>query len=175
MPRFKVSNLPEKTHMMHDAESRWRQQSWQNSLNNHAKELEELLTIIDLYGLWKNRWPRNDATKILSNEIYTDAYMSIHLACYGLYKNAYMSLRSQFETALRLAYFSEHSLEFKLWESGDEKWIQLLLKGSDVWGQEFKYFLFVPEIKDLENRVPQNLRLITGDGKLKTVHSKLSQ
>ena len=118
---------------------RWRQQSWQNSLNNHAKELEELLTIIDLYGLWKNRWPRNDATKILSNEIYTDAYMSIHLACYGLYKNAYMSLRSQFETALRLAYFSEHSLDLNF--------------GSPVMRNGFNYSLKVPMFGDKSSNI----------------------
>jgi hypothetical protein len=176
MARFKISDLPDRTHSMHDIESKWRQKSWRDSLKNQYGNLEDLLSLIDLYGIWKNRLPRNDATRFLANEIYSDAYMSIHLACYGLYKNAYMSLRSQFETAMRLIYFSDHPLEFKLWETGDENWIKDLVKGSDVWGEGFKYFLFIPEVNSLETNSPVKPKLIKGDNpKLKSVYSKLSK
>lgn len=177
MPRFKVSNLPEKTRFMHETQTKWRKKNWENTLKHHSNDLENLMSLIELFDIWKNRLPRNDATKSLSREIYSDAYFSIDLACFGLYKNAYMSLRSQFETAMRLIYFSNHPIEYKLWQSGDEKWIGQLLKSSDVWGQNFKYFIFIPEVGRLEEISPSPLKLISNSSnpKLKVVYSKLSK
>ena len=123
MPRLKITDLPENTKIMHEIQRGWRNKNWENSLRNHSNDLEDLLSLIALFDYWTNSLPTDDATGLLSKEIYTDAYFSIHLACFGLYKNAYMSLRSQFETAMRLIYFSNHPLEFKLWQNGDEKWI----------------------------------------------------
>lgn len=177
MPIFKISDLPDKTKTMHYTQARWRKKNWNDSLKNHSNDLEELLSLIELFDIWKNRLPKNEAIKYLSREIYADAYISIHLACFGLYKNGYMSLRSQFETAMRLIYFSTHPLEFKLWMSGDEKWIKDLLKGPDVWGYEFTYFAFIPEIEKLENLSPKKLRLISKSDtpKLRDIYSKLSK
>jgi len=179
MPSFIVSNLPEKTRFMHETQTKWRKKNWESTLKNHSNDLETLLSVIDLFDIWKNRLPRKDVTRSLSREIYTDAYYSIHLACFGLYKNAYISLRSQFETAMRLIYFSNHPVEYELWQSGNEKWRGDLLKGSDVWGQNFKYFVYVPEIGELEGRISSqndNLWLTKGNSpKLKEIYSKLSK
>jgi hypothetical protein len=177
MPSFRIADLPDKTKTMHQTEARWRKKNWNDSLKNHGNDLEELLSLIQLFDVWKNRLPRNnEAIKCLSREIYTDGYMSIHLACFGLYKSSYMSLRSQFETAMRLIYFATHPLEFKLWIGGDEKWIGGLLKGRDVWGESFKYFVFIPEIAQLEASPNNNLWLTKGDSpKLRETHSKLSK
>jgi hypothetical protein len=178
MPSFKVSNLPEKTRVMHETQTKWRKKNWEDTLKNHSNDLENLISLIGLFDIWKNRLPRKDVTRSLSREIYTDAYFSIHLACFGLYKNAYMSLRSQFETAMRLIYFSNHPVEYKLWQSGDEKWMGDLLKGSDVWGQSFKYFIYIPEISELEERISHkdNLWLTKGDSpKLREIYGKLSK
>jgi hypothetical protein len=176
MPIFKVADLPENTQSMHNAQTRWRNKNWKDSLKNHGNELEDLLSIIALYDFWKNRLPKNNATKTLFKEIYADAYMSIHLSCFGLYKNSYMSLRSEFETALRLIYFSVHPFEYDLWQSGDEKWRTDLLRGSDVWGEGFKYFAYIPKFVQLENDLPDNLRLLKGNTpKLRGVYSTLSK
>ena len=137
MPNFKISDLPEKTKSMHNAQSRWRNKNWQESLHNNNTAIEDLLTLISQYDFWKNRLPRNEATKKLLRETISDAYFSIHLSSLGLYKYAYMSLRSQFETAMRLIFFSNHPLEFELWQSGNEKWVKKLLRGSDVWEKDF--------------------------------------
>lgn len=177
MPSFKVSDLPEKTRIMHETQTKWRKKNWEDTLKNHSSDLENLMSLIELFDIWKNRLPRKDVTRSLSREIYTDAYYSIHLACLGLYKNAYMSLRSQFETAMRLIYFSNHPVEYELWQGGEEKWMGDLLKGSDVWGQNFKYFIYIPEINELERRITQNdLWLTKGNSpKLREIYSKLSK
>jgi hypothetical protein len=177
MPIFKVVDLLENTQSMHRAQTRWRNKNWKDSLKNHSDEIEDLLSIIALYDFWKNRLPKNSATKSLFKEIYSDAYMSIHLSCFGLYKNAYMSLRSEFETAMRLIYFSTHPLEFELWQNGNEKWITDLHRSSDVWGQNFKYFAYIPKFVQLEESLPGNLRLVikNENPKLREVYSTLSK
>lgn len=176
MPTFKKADLPEKTQIMHSSQNRWRKKNWEDSLKNKSNDLETLLSLIEVFDIWKNRLPKDDATKSLSREIFADAYISIHLSSFALYKNAYMSLRSQLETALRLIYFSAHPLEYKLWLDGDEKWIGDLLKSSDVWGINFKYFMYIPEVNKLENTLPQNLRLINHNAaKLRDVYGKLSK
>jgi len=176
MPIFRFSDLPDNTRSMHEAQRRWRHKNWRDSLKNHQNELEESLTIIALFDFWKNLLPKDNATKSLFKEIYADAYMSIHLSCFGLYKNSYMSLRSEFETAMRLIYFSIHPFEFELWKSGDEKWRVDLLKGTDVWGQDFKYFVYIPKFVQLENDLPEGLRLIKGNSpKLREAYSTLSK
>ncbi|SRR6266498_748004 len=175
MPTFKIADLPDKTKTLHTTQNRWRKKNWEDTLKNEANDLEDLLSLIDVFDIWKNRLPKDDATKSLSREIFADAYMSIHLACFGLYKNAYMSLRSQLETAMRLIYFSSHLMEYKLWQDGDEKWIGELLKGSDVWGQNFKYFMYISEVNQLEEKLQQGLKLINGSAKIKEIHGKLSK
>ena len=177
MPTFKISNLPDRTKTMHYTHVRWRKKNWNDSLKNHNQDIEDLLAQLELFDIWKNRLPKNEAIKYLMREIYTDAYMSINLACVSLYKNSYMTLRSQFETAMRLIYFSNHPFEFSLWQSGDEKWTLELLRGSDVWGNNFKYFSFIAEVSKLEDIAPTDLRLIsrTDTPRLKEVYSKLSK
>jgi hypothetical protein len=173
MPKLIIAELPDKTRIMHT--TRWRKKNWEDTLRNEANDLDALLSIIEVFDIWINRLPKNDATKSLSREIFADAFMSVHLACFGLYKNAYMSLRSELETAMRLIYFSRHSLEYELWQNGDEKWIHDLLKGSDVWGESFKYFLYISEVNQLEGSIQQNLKLVNGSARLKEIYSRLSK
>jgi hypothetical protein len=177
MPAFIVGDLPENTQSMHRTQARWRNRNWKDSLKNHSGEIERLLTIITLFDFWKNRLPKDNATKSLFKEIYADANMSIHLSCFGLYKNSYMSLRSEFETALRLIYFSNHPFEFELWQNGDEKWAEELLRTRDVWGQGFRYFAYIPKFVQLEDSLPAHLRLILKSDKprLREVYSTLSK
>jgi hypothetical protein len=176
MANFRINNLSEKTRIMHDTQMRWREKNWKESLKKNNFEIEKLLSLIELFDIWKNRLQRNEAIRLLSREIYTDAYFSIHLSCFGLYKYAHMSLRSVFETTLRLIYFSNHQLELEWWQSGEEKWIGDLLKGMDVWGQNFKYFAYIPQIKIFEENCPPDKWLLKGDNpKLKVIYSKLSK
>lgn len=162
---------------MHIAQTRWRKKIWEDTLRNHPTDIEHLLSLIELFDIWKNRLPRIDVTRYLMKELYMDAYFSIHQSCFGLYKYAHMSLRSQFETTLRLMYFVNHPIEYELWKTGNEKWMGDLLKGSDVWGQSFKYFFHIENITELENRITQNdLWLTKGNNPtLRRIYSKLSK
>jgi len=176
MLRFNVNSLPGRTKNMHKTQSLWRKRNWQRTLKEHHSEIETSLNLIEFFDYWNTKLTHDEVTKTLSKEIYSDSYLSIHFACFGLYKYAHMSLRSEFETALRLIYFSNHPLEFAWWQSGNEKWTRDLLKGSDVWGQDFKYFNHIPEIISFESNCPQNKRLLGGnEPQLKKIYSILSK
>jgi len=176
MVRFNPKALPDKTKNMHETQRSWRGKNWRKSLKEHHNGIEEILSLLELFDFWKNRLTRDELTKYLSREIYSDGYLSVHFSCFGLYKYAYMSLRSEFETTLRLIYFSSHQLEFSWWQEGDEKWIRDLLKGTDVWGQNFKYFGYIPEMKIFEESCEQDKGFLKGNKpRLRETYSKLSK
>jgi len=62
MSRFKISDLPENTRMMHETQRGWRNKNWRDSLRNHSNDLEDLLSLIALFDYWATRLPSNDAT-----------------------------------------------------------------------------------------------------------------
>jgi len=174
--RFSIDSLSERTKVMHETQAKWRDKNWKNTLKDNDAKVEELLEKIELLDIWRNRLPNIEVVKTLMREIYMDAYVSIHFSCFGLYKSAYMCLRSEFETVLRLIYFSHHHIEYQWWRAGDEKWIKDLLRGSDVWGREYAYFKHIEQIKkfdDLNTR--ENQKLFGNKGKLKAIYSTLSK
>lgn len=174
--RFNLNNLSDRTKIMHETQAKWRDKNWKNALKNNDSKIEELLEKIELLDIWRSGLPNNEVVKSLMREIYMDAYVSIHFSCFGLYKSAYMCLRSEFETILRLIYFSNHPVEFKWWKDGNEKWIRDLLKGSDVWGNQYSYLRHINEIKSFDelNTMP-NEKFFGDNGKLKLIYSTLSK
>lgn len=175
MNRFNINKLSERTRIMHETQAKWIYKNWKKTLKEHNSEIEELLEKIELFNIWRNRLNNTLVLKTLMREMYMDAYISIHFSCFGLYKFAYMCLRSEFETALRLIYFSDHRIEFEWWQNGDEKWIRELLKGTDVYGQDFKYLGFLEKIKKFEQNCTQDERLLGKQGKVKDIYKKLSK
>lgn len=63
MPRIYHANLLENTRVMYDTELRWRSKTWKESLKNHDMQLDELWSLIAVFDSWKNRLPKNEATK----------------------------------------------------------------------------------------------------------------
>lgn len=178
MANVDTSNFGEHLQFMYDAEARWRDENWRTTISEHSSDIDQMLSIIETFDKWIDCLPsENEAKNLLGREIYTDANLSIHLACFGLYKASYMSLRSQLETAMRLIYFLDHPREFNLWHAGDIQWIKELLAGSDVWGREYKYFKLFPGINRFEQdgAAPKELWLIRGNSNLREIYHQLSR
>jgi hypothetical protein len=96
--------------------------------------------------------------------------MAVHFACTGLYKYAYICLRAQLETSLRLVYFSAHSVEFKWWLDGNE-WYRSGLQ-KDVWGEGYSYFTNLDLIKKFDKDKELFVRIKNSYSRLsKYVHS----
>lgn len=153
-------DLPELTKAMHESQERWRSETWNQTLSNHREEIEKILQKMSIFDIWSNILQDDRVAKILIPEIFMDAYVSIHFAGYGLYKYAYVCLRSELETTLRLVFFSTHEVEFKWWSEGNE-WYKESVAG-DVWGRGYVYFEQLYTIKKFEKSCDSNRKLFGG-------------
>lgn len=174
MPTFQIKGLPSETKRLHESQNIWRRKNWEKTLAEHKDDIEKMIQELNLFDIWSNKLQYVVAAKILIPEIFMDAYISIHFACYGLYKYANMSLRSELETALRLIFFSKHEVEFNWWLEGDE-WYRERQNYPDVWGRNYIYFQQLKPIKDFENKCETHMKLFAGDANISKVYKKLSK
>lgn len=86
---------------------------------------------------------------------------------YGMYRQAYSSLRLAFELGLGAIHFSVHKLEHNEWINGnnDIKWSKLIDEDNGVISERFSNAFF-PELKDLMKDY---------NNKSKSVYRKLSE
>jgi hypothetical protein len=145
---------------MHESQKKWRNENWNETMREHKNEVEKLLQKISIFDIWSNVLQDDEVAKTLIPEIFMDAYVSVHLAGYGLYKYAHVCLRSELETTLRLVFFSTHKVEFKWWAEGNE-WYKENVTG-DVWGRGFLYFEQLDNVKKFEKSCDANRKLFGG-------------
>jgi len=167
---MKISELPTLTKAMFNSQKKWSKNNWNSALEKHCSDTENLLEKINIFDIWSNALQDSEPTKKLIPEIFVDAYIAIHFACMGLYKYAYVCLRSQLETGLRLVYFSAHSIEFRWWLDGNE-WYRSGLQ-KDVWGEGYNYFANLEFIKKFDKELGKNKTLFAS---VKNSYSKLSR
>ncbi|MAT56648.1 MAG: hypothetical protein CMF23_01595 [Ignavibacteriae bacterium] len=55
----------------------------------------------------------------LFGELHEDTNASLYLAMFGLYRTAYMHLRSLIELSIQLIFFYQHEVEYEQWEEGN--------------------------------------------------------
>ena len=142
---------PESRHMF-ETFNRWCQTNWESTLINHDIEIKNLFHKSEIFDKWSNILLSRVIPSKLSPEIYIDCFMSIHFACMGLYKYAYMSLRSELENVLRLIYFSTHPTEYNWWIKGEFN------PQRNVWS-DWQYFdkLEYVKIFNKKNQVGESL------------------
>lgn len=152
-----VKKLPKLTKTMRKSEEKWRNNNWNKTIEKHTIEIEGMLARLSVLDIWSNALQKNETAKILIPEIFMDGYVSIHFACYGLYKYAHICLRSELETTLRLIYFSTHEVEFEWWSDGSE-WFREN-GGGDVWGRGYRYFKQLETIKGFDKECGPRAKL----------------
>jgi len=142
MKKFDINKLTEKVKGIYEAQIKWNEKCWRDSLAENGKKIEILLHNLELFDVWERSL--KSKFKVVNSkftpEILMDGYISVHLSCTGLYKQAHASMRLQLESVLRLIYFSQHPIEFGWWIDEDD-----YFKKRDVWADGFHYF------KKLEN------------------------
>jgi len=138
MPRFTVKGLGTETKSIYQHQLTWGRNNWHESLTQHATEIEQLMNKLSTLEIWNSKLQSSPAAKELIPEIWMDNYVSITLACIGLYKHATMSLRSSLETGLRLVYFFQHPIEYSWWKKGSR--FGQDRERHDVWGPSYEYF-----------------------------------
>lgn len=173
MSEDRILDLLPNTRTMYESQEKWRTKASEDTLSSHKDEIENLLEKANLFDIWSNSLQGSEAARRLIPEIFMDGYMSIHFACYGLYKYANTCLRSQLETALRLIYFSTHPVEFDWW-CKENKWYRSGLKNRDVWGEGYEYFKQLEYVKKFEGTCRTDQRLFTEGSKVNRIYDRLS-
>ncbi len=174
MPIFKVKDLPELTKSIHQGQARWRVKNWKKTLSTHGSELDDLLKKISVFSKWRNKLQQSVAAKKLFPEIFIDAFSSVHLACFGLYKYANMCLRSELETTLRLIFFSTHLVEFNWWLKDKYVFRDIYSQANDVWGPGYIYFKNLDNVQKFEIGCENGKQLFSEGSKLKKMYGTLS-
>lgn len=77
---------------------------------------------------------------LVMKEVCHDLISSVYMASNGMYRNAYICLRSAIELALAVLYFLDHNFDFLLWQQNqyDVKWA--VLKDREQGVLSNKYF-----------------------------------
>ncbi len=82
----------------------------------------------------------DERIRLVMKEVCHDLISSVYMASNGMYRNAYICLRSAIELALCVLYFLDHNYDFLLWQQNqyDVKWAILNNKEQGVLSN--KYF-----------------------------------
>jgi len=129
---------------IHDLFCRWSEINWNETIDQKPAEVSNVVEVTEVFDFWASKLSNSPVGKKLFPEIFMDCNMSINFACMGLYKYAYMSLRSELETALRLIYFEKHPVEYDWWTNGIE--IDGITSRRHVWGDNYKYFRYLDSV-----------------------------
>lgn len=72
--------------------------------------------------------------QLVIQEVYHDLLSSVYMAANGMYRNAYICMRSALELTLAVLYFMDHNFDFLLWKQNlyDVKWSTLSDKEKGV-------------------------------------------
>lgn len=84
---------------------------------------------------------------LVMKEVCHDLISSVYMASNGMYRNAYICLRSAIELALAVLYFLDHNFDFLLWKQNkyDVKWS--VLNNRELGVLSNKYFNLFCETK----------------------------
>lgn len=172
---FDENDLGVKTKSVHLSQKKWRDKNWKETLRLHGNDTEKLIEKISFFDKWENILQKDKLFKLFIPEIYIDGWASIHLACFGMYKYANMSLRSELENSLRLVFFYTHPTEFSWWTNGNETY-RKIRQSPNVWGNGYDYFQELETIKKLQKLCKANKRsLFVGKDSVNKIYSKLSK
>lgn len=81
---------------------------------NHEKEIIELYNLIEILKSFNDIYPKTESNLIM-DEVITDLFSSIYLSMKGMYRNAFISLRSALELGVGYLYFLDNNLDYVKW------------------------------------------------------------
>lgn len=169
---FRIEDLTDRTRILYDIQKTMREDIFERILSSQMSEIEDMLLKSNVYSLWGNILQEKLIAQMIP-EIFIDSNSSILFGCFGLFKYAYMCMRSELETALRLVFFRDHPMEFKWWLVGKIWWPGG--NSSHVWGKDYTYFRSLEKIKMFDDACLQGHSLFKEkNNKIKRSYKLLS-
>lgn len=164
-------NKSSQSKLLYDSFKKWSDKNWKESLSNQSIKIDEYIDKLSTLDIWSNQLRKTKSSKLLITELFFDSYAGLLFACQGLYKYAFICLRSQLEITFRIIYFSTHSVEYSWWSKGSQWFLE---KGNHVWGKGFhSYFGKLDSIEEFNLKLPnQNMDILNN---IKIIYSELSK
>ena len=146
-----------------------------SSFEENSKEISEMMLSLEMLDIWVSRLNTFEQNAILKEVCY-DLLSSIYISAQGMYRNAYISLRSAIELGLSFIYFVDRNFEYLLWKINDYdmKWSVLKDENEGILSKRY-LSLFLGEqdveelIQDIKNAYRQCSEYV--HGKYKFMHT----
>lgn len=122
---------------------------------NHDKEVIELYSLLECFSNFKAIYSDIESNIIL-DEVQADLFSSIYLSNKGMYRNAFISLRSSLELGIGYLYFIDNNLDYIKWTQNkfDLSWSRLNDENYGVLRVEyFNLFYKNENLKDAYNNL----------------------
>ncbi|MGW8423984.1 hypothetical protein ACWGJQ_00580 [Peribacillus simplex] len=115
------------------------------TVDNHGELYAEMLHYLEMLNLWSSKLEVYDSNVVLKEVCY-DLLSSLNIAAQGMYRNAYICLRSALELGMSFIYFMDRNYEYLLWKVNDYDMKWSTLKDNEKGLLSKKYFsLFLGE------------------------------
>lgn len=103
----------------------------------------EMLLYLDILDIWSRNTQEHPCNAVLKEVCY-DMLSSIYISSHGMYRNAYISLRSALELGLSFIYFVDNNYEYLLWKNNDYdmKWATLKDENNGVVSKRYLSLFF---------------------------------
>jgi hypothetical protein len=101
------------------------------NIRTHAGECKDLISVmisrLNLLDYWTEVLLKETTTVVILKEVSYDLLSSIYISTNGMYRNAYISLRSAIELGVSFFYFTDHNYDFLDWKRNkfDMTWTRL--------------------------------------------------
>lgn len=105
----------------------------------HEELYGEMLHSLDMLNLWSVKLEAHEPNVVLKEVCY-DLLSSLYIASQGMYRNAYICLRSALELGLSFIYFIDRNYEYLLWKANDYDMKWSTLKNGENGVLSKKYF-----------------------------------
>lgn len=102
-----------------------------HNMRRHTEECNEIISLmvnrLNLIDYWNEELLKDISTVVILKEVGYDLLSSIYIGANGMYRNAYISLRSAIELGVGFFYFTDHNYDFLDWKRNkfDMTWTRL--------------------------------------------------
>lgn len=148
----------------------------------HDKEIVELYSLLECLTNFNTIYP-NIESNLIMEEVKADLFSSIYLSTKGMYRNAFISLRSSLELGIGYLYFLDNNLDYIKWTKNkyDLSWSRLIDENYGVLRVDYLKLFYETERLDeayqnLINKCRSNYRTCSEytHGKYGYMKTKLS-
>lgn len=125
------------------------------TVDNHGELYAEMLHYLEMLHLWSDKLEEYEASAVLKEVCY-DLLSSLYISAQGMYRNAYICLRSALELGMSFIYFIDRNYEYLLWKVNDYDMKWSTLKDSEKGLLSKKYFsLFLGADAQVDDLIEQ--------------------